>query len=218
MLVCAAVPPCPFAMSPCTSTLSFACAPIGLRFGNLCKHSTVSFRPPSRNPGWHHAWYCIALSPETLHATSLQCPACASLLVRLRANWAAVRPSVQAPPPVIPASEPESWAALCGVLRCTAASLLSIPANASQGPVSAHGVTAQTRRLCHRAPLHCRPAPPRCHSLARQLGGGSATCASTVALTLHQLSGLRTGILGCLVRRRCPFSHLPPKTPCRSTG
>ena len=95
------------------------------------------------------------------------------LVIRLRANWAAVRHSVQAPPPVIPASEPESWAALCGVLRCTAASLLSIPANASQGPVSEHGVTAQTRRLCHRTPLHCRPL---CHS------------------------GLRAGILGGFMR------------------
>ena len=53
--------------------------------------------------------------------------------------------------------DPESWAALCGVLHCTAASLLSFRANAPQGPVSAHGVTAQTRRLYHRAPLHCRP-------------------------------------------------------------
>ena len=105
----------PFFMH-CLPLLQFACAPIGLRFGNPCKHSTVSFRPPSRNPGWHHAWYCIALSPETLHATSLQCPACASLLVRLRANWAAVRQPVQAPHHVIPASERESWAALCGVL------------------------------------------------------------------------------------------------------
>ena len=63
----------PFFMH-CLPLLSFACAPIGRRFGHPCKHSTVSFRPPSRNPGRHHAWYCIALSPETLHATSLQCP------------------------------------------------------------------------------------------------------------------------------------------------
>ena len=39
---------------------------------------------------------------------------------------------------VIPASEPESWAALCVVLRC----VVVIPPNASQGPVSEHGVTA----------------------------------------------------------------------------
>ena len=36
--------------------------------------------------------------------------------IRLRANWAAVRQSMRASPPVIPASERESWAALCGVL------------------------------------------------------------------------------------------------------
>ena len=215
------------------------------------------------------------------------------LVIRLRANWAAVRHSVQAPPPVIPASEPESWAALCGVLRCTAASLLSIPANASQGPVSEHGVTAQTRRLCHRAPLHCCPAPPRCHSglragilgglmrsialhcrlhchsilftmsfpppsgnpvgaalcvrirghyrdcrcrrrctqrlyhprqrlasgsLTRQLGCGSATRASTVALTLHQLcrlGGRHDGAKGTRGERkggkgRCAFLHCAP--------
>ena len=73
----------------------------------------------------------------------LHCAPHLHLVIRLRANWAAVRHSVQAPPPVIPASEPESWAALCGVLRCTAASLLSIPANASQDPVSEHGVTGR---------------------------------------------------------------------------
>ena len=75
----------PFCIAPRTSTLSFACAPIGRRFGIPCKHLLPSFRPPSRNPG---------------------------------------RP-------------------LCGVLRCTAASLLSIPANASQDPVSEHGVTGR---------------------------------------------------------------------------
>ena len=91
------------------------------------------------------------------------------LVIRLRANWAAVRQPVQArlrsPCTNCPASEPESWAALCGVLRCTAASLLSIPANASQGPVSEHGVTALCA-VCAIALhfLHCRPAPPRCHS------------------------------------------------------
>ena len=38
-------------------------------------------------------------------------------VIRLRANWAAVRQPVQASHHVIPASERESWAALCGVLR-----------------------------------------------------------------------------------------------------
>ena len=53
------------------------------------------------------------------------------------------------------------------------------------------GVTARLRRLCCSCG-HCRG----CHrfrlphgSLARQLGGGSVFRASTVALTLHQLSG-----------------------------
>ena len=71
---------------------------------------------------------------------------------------------------VIPASEPESWAAFCVVLRCAITSLLSIRANASQGPVSAHGVTAQTRRLCCDAPAknnpprrECFPAGRACH-------------------------------------------------------
>ena len=54
--------------------------------------------------------------------------------------------------------------------------------------------------VCHRAPSALSRLFFSCHSLARQLGGGSATCASTVALTLHQLSRLRAGILGSLMR------------------
>ena len=47
-----------------------------------------------------------------------------------------------------------------------------------------------------------------CHSLACQLGGGSVIRASTIALTLHQLSRLRAGILGglCGLLRRCTIA------------
>ena len=43
------------------------------------------------------------------------------LVIRLCANWAAVRQPVQALHGVIPASEPESWAASCVVLHCAIA-------------------------------------------------------------------------------------------------
>ena len=79
------------------TSLSFACVPIGRRFGNSCKHDCThlapTIRPPSsvipgltRNLGWPYAW------------------------------------------------------------NCATASLLSILACASQGPVSEHGVTALLRR------------------------------------------------------------------------
>ena len=174
----------PFFMH-CLPLLSFACAPIGRRFGHPCKHSTVSFRPPSRNPGRHHAWYCIALSPETLHATSLQCPRlclASGSLTRQSGCGSAFRASTP------PCHSRLRAGILGGLMRSIALHCR---------PVSAHGVTAQTRRLCHRAPLHCRPAPPRCHS------------------------GLRTGILGCLVRgiapppRHCHPPHPPRRVPAR---
>ena len=65
---CAAVP----SRSLCTAApfflLSFACAPIGRRFGNLCKHGCAHLAPtvppPSGNPGWLCARYCAALLPR----------------------------------------------------------------------------------------------------------------------------------------------------------
>ena len=97
---------------------------------------------------------------------------------------------------VIPASEPESWAALCAVLRCTIASPVSIPAAASQGPVSEHGVTVLLRRLCcfAAAAAIATACASLLVSLMRQLGGGSAIRASTIALTLHQLFGSVAGM------------------------
>ena len=78
--------------------------------------------------------------------------------------------------PVIPASERESWVALCVVLRCAIASPVSILAFASQGPVSAHGVTALLRRCTIRS-----------------------LCTATYSfLPCH--SRLRAGILGSLMR------------------
>ena len=121
-------PPTPAALSalpPFLFFLSFACAPIGRRFGNPCEHLFPSSRPPSRDPGQPFAGYCIALPPR--RCSSSHSPP----KVRLRANWAAVRQSVRAPLPVIPASEPESWAAFCVVLRCAIASLVFILACAS---------------------------------------------------------------------------------------
>ena len=92
--------------------------------------------------------------------------------------------------PVIPASERESWVALCVVLRCAIASPVSILAFASQGPVSAHGVTALLRRCTIRS-----------------------LCTATYSfLPCH--SRLRAGILGSLIkcgmtaqaRRLCCFA------------
>ena len=92
-------------------------------------------------------------------ALPLHCRAFFSPVIRLRANWAAVRQPVQArlrsPCTNCPASERESWVALCVVLRCAIASPVSILAFASQGPVSAHGMTALLRRCAIALPLHC---------------------------------------------------------------
>ena len=94
------------------------------------------------------------------------------LVIRLCANWAAVRQPVQALHGVIPASEPESWAASCVVLHCAIA-----------GDAARNVSTMPRLRLAS-------------GSLARQLGGGSAIRASTSS----RHSGLRAGILGGLMR------------------
>ena len=126
----------------------------------------LSFRPPSRNLGRPYARYCIALLPRRCPspptpprprvgargdgalrrcaiALPLHCRAFFSPVIRLRANWAAVRQPVQArlrsPCTNCPASERESWVALCAVLRCAIASPVSNLANASQGPASSAG-------------------------------------------------------------------------------
>ena len=81
-------PPTPAALSalpPFLSFLSFACAPIGRRFGNPCEHLFPSSRPPSRDPGQPFAGYCIALPPR--RCSSSHSPP----KVRLRANRVAVR-------------------------------------------------------------------------------------------------------------------------------
>ncbi len=102
---------------------------------------TVSFRPPSRNPGQPYVRYCVALLPR--RCPSPPTPPRVPHQVR---DDGAMRRCTIAPLcmaaffySVIPASEPESWAALCAVLRCTIASPVSIPANASQGPASSAG-------------------------------------------------------------------------------
>ena len=73
--------------------------------------------------------------PETLHATSLQCPrlrlASGSLTRQLGGGSATYASTVALIFLVIPASEPESWAAFCVVLRCAIASLVFILACAS---------------------------------------------------------------------------------------
>ena len=71
-----------------------------------------------------------------------------------------------------------------------------IPACASQGAGSAAGMTAQTRRLCHRAPLHCCPDP---HGVIR-LCANRAAVRQFVQAPPPCHSGLRAGILGSLVR------------------
>ena len=75
------------------------------------------------------------LPSETLHATSLQCLACASLLGsltrQLGGGSATYASTVALIFLVIPASEPESWAAFCVVLRCAIASPVFILACAS---------------------------------------------------------------------------------------
>ena len=103
---------------------------------------TMSFPPPSRNPGWLYAWYCVALLPRRCPSS----PTPPRVPHQVRDDGALRRCAIALPlhsrphsHSVIPASERESWAALCAVLRCTIASPVSIPANASQGPASSAG-------------------------------------------------------------------------------
>ena len=121
------------------------------------------------------------------------CPVAFTLLViRLCANWAAVRPSVQVPPC--------HSGFRAGILGCLMLGYcIALPprhchprTRLPRPRVVARGDGAM-RRLCHRAPLHCRPL---CHS------------------------GLRAGILGGFMRGIVLRYRLalPPKTPCRSTG
>ena len=179
--------------------MTVRCAAVPSR--SLCtaaRTPTVSFRPPSRNPGQPYVRYCVALLPR--RCPSPPTPPRVPHQVR---DDGAMRRCTIAPLctaaffySVIPASEPESWAALCAVLRCTIASPVSIPAAASQGPVSEHGVTVLLRRLCCFAAVAAiaTACASLLVSLVRQLGGGSAIRASTIALTLHQLFGSAAGM------------------------
>ena len=123
-----------------TPTMSFACAPIGLRFGHPCKHTPLVIPGLTRNLG------------RLVRGVVL----CRCHRYRRRCTQRPYHPrrctiALSAQPPVlsssvIPASEPESWVACawcCAVPVSSlsetlhATSLPSAPA-ASQDPVSAH--------------------------------------------------------------------------------
>ena len=94
-------------------------------------------------------------------------------------------------PLVIPASEPESWAALCVVLRCANRRADVHPRHRLPRPrVGARGDGANAP-LYHRALLHCRLHP---HGVIRL----RANWAGSAILFCH--SRLRAGILGGLMR------------------
>ena len=143
-LVCVAVPPCTFAMSPCTSTLSFACAPIGRRFGNPCEHGCAHLVPIVPPPGGNPSSVVLCVRSRGRAAVA---PACRLALgFRVKPGMTAVegtrvRERATAPPcaffctvahpfyHVIPAFERESWAVLCGVLLQHANHLACCPSS-----------------------------------------------------------------------------------------
>ena len=171
------------------------CAAVPSR--SLC---TAAHTPtPSGNPGQPYVRYCVALLPRRCPSP----PTPPRVPHQVRDDGVLRRCAIALPlhcrphsHHVIPASERESWAALCAVLRCTIASPVSIPAAASQGPVSEHGMTVLLRRLCCFAAVAAiaTACASLLVSLMRQLGGGSAIRASTIALTLHQLFGSAAGM------------------------
>ena len=121
------------------------------------------------------------------------------LVIRLCANWAAVRQPVQALHGVIPASEPESWAASCVVLHCAIAG--DAARNVSTMPPPAPRFWFACAPIGLRFGIPCKHLLP---SFPPPSGNPGLPCAGYCATASPH--------------RRCPFSHLPPKTPCRSTG
>ena len=113
---------------------------------------TVSFRPPSRNPGQPYARYCVALLPRRCPSP----PPPPRVPHQVRDDGALRRCAIALPlhcrshsHSVIPASEPESWAALCAVLRC----VVVIPRRRLPGSRIKCGMTAYcaavpSRSLC----------------------------------------------------------------------
>ena len=140
--------------------------------------------------------------PETLHATSLQCPACTSLLVRLRANWAAVRQFVQARlrssflsfrPPSRNPGRPFAW-------YCAA----PLPRRCSSSPAPRFWIPGQARNDRRREdareekvvrPSVCAGVHPRLH-----LTGSRIKC------------GMTARCAGCAVAPLCCFAS-PQKQP-----
>ena len=140
---------------------------------------------PSRHSGldpesWAACvWYCaapVSSLSETLHATSLPS---ASLYHRAAVPSRSLHSRLFFPPLSFrPPSRNPGWLVRGVALRrCH-----RYRRRCTQRPYHP--------RRCTIAPLCTAIAPLPCHSLARQLGCGSATCASTVALTLHQLFAL----------------------------
>ena len=128
--------------------------------------SAIGANPPllvipglTRNPGWLYARYCVALLPRWCPSP----PTPPRVPHQVRDDGALRRCTIA---PICTAAffysrhsglDPESWVALCAVLRCAIASLVSIPPNASQGPrVRARGDGA-LRRCASALPLHSRP-------------------------------------------------------------
>ena len=147
--------PCPV----CVLCAAFRCTALLLRPFAPPRHSLAcqlgggsAFRAsiPSRHSGLDpESWValcavlrCTIASPVSIPR---QCPPGSRVGARDDGAVAPVchRTPSALPPilssPVIPASERESWVALCVVLRCAIASPVSIPANASQGPASSAG-------------------------------------------------------------------------------
>ena len=191
-----------------TKTHACLCCRAAVSFCNVAPHLHLVIRLCAN-------WAAVRQPVQALHG-----------VIRLRANWAAVRQPVQArlrsPCTNCPASEPESWVASCGVLHYANRPAGVHPRLHLPGSRVGARDDGALRRLCHRAPLHCRPAPPRCHSGLRAgiLGGLMRSIALHCRLAIvhprQRLPRPRVGARGDGANApfvpSCP-SALPPRTP-----
>ena len=162
-----------------TPTMSFACAPIGLRFGHPCKHTPLVIPGLTRNLGR----LVRGIAPCRCHRYRRRCTQ-----RPYHPRRCTIAPLCTAIAPLPCHAALDAASSLRGFMR-------SFP---------------RLRRGCYglRLPHGCRLggrhdggignacfilANASQGSLARQLGCGSAIHASTVALTLHQLSASSAG-------------------------
>ena len=150
---------------------------------------TMSFPPPSRNPGWLYAWYCVALLPRRCPSSPGMTAHCAAVPSRSLCT-AAHTPTVSFRPPSGNPGQP--YVRYCVALlprRCPS------PPTPPRVPhqVRDDGVL---RRCAIALPLHCRP-----HS-------------HSVILGLTRNPGwLYAWYCVALLPRRCPSPPTPPRVP-----